>query len=81
MPIEIVEAIGKICVRNLAHSEPICRCFPRYYRIPIFDGIMRKWDFINWIFNLKYCFNYWKNHNDEKEILQSNKLDSDAVNW
>jgi hypothetical protein len=37
------------CVLN----QPIHRCVPKYTKILFFDGIARKFDFINWILDLR----------------------------
>ena len=31
---------------------------PNYKKIPLFDGDMRKLDFIDWLFNLEEYFNF-----------------------
>ncbi len=67
--------------RERVLNRSIRRCVPKNNKILFFDGITRKFDFINWILDFEEYFNYWNICDKEKVILVSNKLESDVVKW
>ena len=75
--------ITMVCepIVSVFQNRPIHRCVPKYSKILFFDGITRKFDFINWILDFEEYFNYWNICDKEKVILDSNKLESDVVKW
>jgi hypothetical protein len=72
---------GQRAHRERVSNRPIHRRISKYNKIPFFDGITRKFDFINWILDWEKYFNYWEIYDEEKVRLVSNKLESVAAKW
>ena len=81
---EIKQMIATLLARKSSHNnneQNIQRRTPNYKKIPLFDGDMRKLDFIDWLFNLEEYFNFWKICDEEKLQLASNKLHDEVEGW
>ena len=78
---EIEQKIATLLARKSSHSNDdqyIQRCTPNYKKIPFFDGDMCKLDFIDWLLDLEYYFNFCKICDEEKMWLASNKLNDEV---